>query len=195
MVYTKYSTSNNGKTLMISHPISYQKAKELIKYNSETGDLFWLPRNETHIKRPPSLKTWNTRYSNKKITTIDSKGYLFCSIFGKQYRAHRIAWLIYYGEWPNVIDHINGIKTDNRIVNMRSVNVQQNHMNQCISTKNTSGVTGVYFNKKNSLWCAQMKFKGHTYHLGSSKDFFEAICLRKSEERKLGFSLDHGVRK
>tara|TARA_R100000951_G_scaffold65450_1_gene55245 strand:+ start:385 stop:927 length:543 start_codon:yes stop_codon:yes gene_type:complete len=180
---------------MISHPISYQKAKELIKYDPETGDLFWLPRNETHIKRPSSLKTWNTRYSNKKITTVDSKGYLFCSIFGKQYRAHRIAWLIYYGEWPNIIDHINGIRTDNRIVNMRSVNVHENSLNRGINSKNKSGVFGVYFNTKKSLWCAQMKFNGNTYHLGSSKDFFEAVCLRKSEERKLGFSLTHGMRK
>ena len=179
---------------MISHPLSYQQFKELIKYEPDTGDLFWLPRNDKYVHHT-RVNSWNTRNANRKITTIDSKGYLQINVLGKMYRGHRVAWFLHYGEWPNLIDHINGVRDDNRIDNMRSVDVQKNHLNQKQSSKNTSGVTGVYFNRKRGTWCAQMKFNNHTYHLGSSKDFFEDICLRKSEERKLGFSLEHGVRK
>lgn len=180
---------------MIEHPISYNTAKELLSYNEVTGDLYWLPRTEKYIKKESSLKSWNTKYSNKKISVVDGKGYLQVSIFGKTYRAHRLCWLIYYGQYPLIIDHLNGDRVDNRIVNLVSVTNQQNHLNQKINSKNTSGVCGVYYNKKNSFWCSQMKFNGKTYHLGSSKNFFEAICLRKSEENKLGFSDRHGTRR
>ena len=179
---------------MVSHPLSYQQFKELIKYEPNTGSLFWLPRNENYVHHT-RVNSWNTRNANRKITTIDSKGYLQINVLGKMYRGHRVAWFLHYGEWPNLIDHINGVRDDNRIHNLRSVNKHENGLNRGLNSKNTSGVFGVYLNKSKSLWCAQMKFKGHTYHLGSSKDFFEAVCLRKSEERKLGFSLTHGLRK
>ncbi len=66
-------------------------------------------------------------------------------------------------------------------------------MNQKINSQNTSGVCGVYFNKKSKIWCAQMKFNSKTYHLGSSKNFEDAVKLRKAEEKRLGFSERHGV--
>lgn len=168
--------------------------RSLVNYNPETGVMVWRERTSEHISRDSSRKTWNTRYAGTKVSTIDSKGYLFVSINGKQYRLHRLAWLYVYGKHPNIIDHINGDRLDNRISNLRDVNHQQNHMNRKRSSRNSSGVTGVYLNKGKDIWCAQMKFNGKTYHLGSSKSFFEAICMRKSEERRLGFSHNHGVR-
>lgn len=180
---------------MITHPIDQSTLKELVTYNPETGKMFWKARTAKHISIDKSLRTWNTRYANTELKSIDGKGYPFASIFGKQYRLHRLAWLYMHGVWPNVIDHINGIRTDNRFTNLRSVSVRENCLNQRRNSKNTSGVAGVYLNKSKQLWCAQMKCRGHTYHLGSNKDFFEAVCLRKSEERRLGFSLNHGVRK
>lgn len=154
----------------------------------------WKPRTEKHIKNKVALKSWNTRYAGTTLCSIDGKGYPFASIMGKQYRIHRLAWVYAYGLEPNIIDHINGVRTDNRLCNLRNTTHQGNHLNQKRNSTNTSGVAGVYFMKAKKLWCAQMKFNGKTYHLGSSKSFFEAVCLRKSEERKLGFSHDHGVR-
>jgi hypothetical protein len=178
---------------MNSHPLSYEQFKDIIRYEPETGNLFWLPRSSEYVHHT-RVNSWNSRNANRLISTIDSKGYVFCSVLGKQYRAHRVAWLLVYGEWPDVIDHINGVRTDNRLINLRSVNSHTNHLNQKLNSKNTSGVSGVYFNKNKGIWCAQMKFKGRTYHLGSTTDFFDAVCMRKSEERRLGFSLTHGVR-
>lgn len=167
-------------------------AMGILDYDCETGELRWKMRTEKHIQRPSSLKSWNTRYAGKLIKTIDGKGYLHFSFGGKFYRAHRIAWLIHTGEIPNIIDHINGDRQDNRISNLQNTTMQGNHLNQRMNSKNTSGVTGVYMNKRSGSWCAQMKFNGHTYHLGSSKSLFDVACMRKSEEVRLGFNINHG---
>jgi len=166
--------------------------KTLVSYDAETGEMVWLERPHCLFKNKQAAKSWNTRYSGKKATTVDGKGYLVISIFEKRYLVHRLAWLYTYGEWPDVIDHINGVKTDNRLCNIRNVTQQSNHMNNRKARNNTSGATGVYLNKRNNLWCAQMKFNGKTYHLGSSRNFDEAVQMRKAEEKRLGFSERHG---
>ena len=178
--------------MSIKHPINWQQAVEIIKYDSESGKCYWRERTKKYINKDCSRNSWNTRYANKEITTTDGKGYLKANIFGRQYPLHRLVWLICNKEYPEIIDHINGIRSDNRIVNLRSVTHQQNHLNNSRASNNTSGVTGVYFNKNKNLWCAQMKYNGKTYHLGSSKIKNIAVKMRKDEERKLGFSTRHG---
>lgn len=166
--------------------------KSLVHYDEQTGDMSWLPRPRDMFKTDGWCSGWNKQNSTKKAITLDGKGYRVMSIFCKRYLVHRLAWLYTYGQFPTVIDHINGVRTDNRLCNLREVTHQQNHMNQRISSKNTSGVTGVYLNKRNGLWCAQMKFNGKTYHLGSSPIFEKAVAFRKNEETRLGFSERHG---
>lgn len=179
----------------MSQKITVELVKSLLNYCPMNGTFHWKERTSEHIKKPSSLKSWNTRYAGQPITTIDGKGYLHCTIFGKQYRAHRLAWLIVHGHWPDFIDHKDGNRLNNRLDNLANVTVQQNHMNLSIARNNTSGVTGVYFNAKNKRWCAQMKFNGKTYHLGSATEKSEAIALRKAEEERLGFSKRHGAKK
>ena len=166
--------------------------KSLVHYDEKTGDMCWLVRPRDMFKTNAAYLGWNKKYPTKKAITLDGKGYRVISIFCKRYLVHRLAWLYTYGEFPCILDHINGVRTDNRLCNLREVTHQQNHMNQRISSKNTSGVTGVYLNNRKKLWCAQMKFNGKTYHLGSSAIFEEAVALRKNEENRLGFSERHG---
>lgn len=165
---------------------------ELLEYNPITGDLIWKTRDAKYFKNGLRVNSWNTRYAGTKIRVIDNKGYYFTSIFKKQYRAHRLIWLMNYGCLPKFIDHINGDKLDNRLCNLRAATNQDNSMNRAKARNNTSGVTGVYLNKRNGLWCAQIKHNGHTRHLGSSKSIDDVIKLRKAEERRLGFSERHG---
>lgn len=164
----------------------------LIRYEPNTGHVFWRERDVKFFKSEHSCRSWNTKYAGKKIMNLDGKGYNSVFIMGKQYRVHRLIWLYVYGVFPNIIDHKNGNKTDNRLSNLRDVDCQKNHMNMRRAKNNSSGITGVYFNKKKGLWCAQMKFNGATYHIGSSKNKADAIQMRKDEERKLGFSERHG---
>ena len=166
--------------------------RKIIRYEPETGKVFWKKRTVDLFKSDWSCRSWNTKYAEKEIMNIDGKGYNSAFILGKQYRIHRLIWLHCYGVYPKIIDHINGDRLDNRLKNLREVTSQENHMNMRVSSKNTSGVTGVYYSKKRNLWCAQMKFDGKTYHLGSSKDKEKAIALRKKEELRLGFSERHG---
>ena len=166
--------------------------KKLVNYDEVSGEMYWLNRPVEMFKTKSAHAGWNKRLAGKKAVTIDGKGYLVISIFCKRYLVHRLIWLYVYGRFPKIIDHINGIRTDNRLVNLQEVTNQQNHMNQKRSSKNTSGATGVYLNKKRNLWCAQIKFNGSTYHIGSSKSFNDAVIMRKNEEKRLGFSERHG---
>lgn len=82
------------------------------------------------------------------------------------------------------VDHINGIKNDNRKCNLRIVTNSQNSMNAKIRSDNTSGVTGVSWNKLLEMWDANIVINNKTLHLGYSSDFDEAVVLRKNAEDK-----------
>jgi hypothetical protein len=101
-----------------------------------------------------------------------------------------------YGEWPNhEIDHINGDSLDNRICNLRDVTSQGNNRNMSLAKTNTSGVCGVRYKKDRSKWVALITLNNRQTHLGYYQDFFEAVCARKSAERKYGFHENHGRQK
>lgn len=92
---------------------------------------------------------------------VSSDGYRKLRIFGKYEYAHRIAWAIYYGEFPSrKIDHINRNRSDNRICNLRLADDSQNSANQSIRSDNTSGIKGVTWNKLRNKWQAQIQYKG-----------------------------------
>lgn len=84
--------------------------------------------------------------------SYDHYGYLILKIKGKQFKAHRLAWFLHYGEMPkNVIDHINGIKDDNRISNLRDVKQRINILNREIKPNHITGAVGVYLDRTNGL--------------------------------------------
>lgn len=117
-------------------------------------------------------------------------GYLRIRLKGKQYMAHRLAWLYSYGEWPKYIDHINHDKTDNRIANLRSVSHTENMKNKPKYKNNKSGITGVYQMEKN--WRVLITSNKKRMHVGYYPSLFDAACARKSAENKLGFHKNHG---
>ena len=88
-------------------------------------------------------------------------------INGRMYKEHRVIWFAYYGKWPiNQIDHINGIKDDNRISNLREANSFQNQMNRAEQKNNTSGRKGVCFHIRLRKWQARIASNGKRVHIG-----------------------------
>lgn len=121
------------------------------------------------------------------------KGYIQITLEGKSFLAHRLAWVYVNGYWPeNQIDHINCIKTDNRIENLREATNSENHMNKPIQSNNKSGFKGVHYAVNNSKWVAYIQIpKGHKdigkrttnrIHLGSFLTKDEAVKARLEAE-------------
>lgn len=164
--------------------ITQKRLKEVFRYSEESGFL-----------------SWRFRRGGVKAGRIagcpNAAGYIQVTVDGKNYRAHRLIWLYVYGEFPeDQIDHINGIKDDNRIENLRAVTAQENHLNLRRRINNSSGFTGVYWNRKNIRWGAVIGIKGMPVHLGSFNPDFEgkmmALAARKNAEEEYGFHENHG---
>ncbi len=100
-------------------------------------------------------------------------------------RCHRVAWAIYYNEQPpEVIDHINGIGTDNRIENLRAATFSQNKQNSRLYKNNKTGVRGVYWLEKYGVWAADISVDGKTRSIGRFVTFAEAKQARIEAEKQ-----------
>ena len=175
-------------------------ARELLTYNPDTGKLYWKERPAKYFKNPKKIvKSWNTRYAGKEaLTNITRRksgqiARLDGCIFNKSYKTHRIAWLIYYGEWPkNQIDHINQDPTDNRIENLRDVPQAENGKNQHLRSTNKSGYTGVYFYKEQNKYAADIRINGVKKWLGYYDTIEEAVSARAVANINYNFHPNHG---
>lgn len=175
--------------------IAPQEIYNLILYEPDTGRLVWKDRPESLFKDARSAKSWNSKYAGKDaFTAMNGNGYKRGAVGGKLYYAHRVAWFLYHGSWPQYqIDHINGDRKDNRISNLRSVTNHENSKNKRFSDKNTSGFTGVTWFKRDQKWKAQIMHKGKNYHLGYFDCAKEARDARVLAEARFKFHQNHGV--
>lgn len=179
--------------------IAIDTLRELISYDAATGELLWLPRSARHFQDGKHSAAhiaarWNSSYAGTPaLACPEEYGYGHGDIFNERYKAHRVAWALHHGEWPDIdIDHENGDPADNRIKNLRLATKVQNSRNQKRSAANKSGVTGVCWNPRCEKWSAQIKFGGRKYHLGLFRDLNEAAKVRKAAERRHGFHPNHG---
>jgi len=136
--------------------IDYNLIKEYFIYDLKTGIFKW--------KIKPHHKINIGDVAGCKI----KDGYISIQINNKKYKAHRLAWLYVYGEMPKLcIDHINGIRHDNRIENLRDVSRKINSQNiKKIPRNNTSGLLGAYWHKNRNKWVSQIAINGKDKHLG-----------------------------
>lgn len=99
--------------------------------------------------------------------TKSVRGYLVVRFNKKTITVHRIAWMLFYKEpAPESIDHINRIKTDNRITNLRAATPTQQLLNTPIKSDNTSGFKGVSYFKRDDKWRAYTSVNGKFKHIG-----------------------------
>jgi hypothetical protein len=153
--------------------ITQKRLQEVLSYNPETGVFTNL------IKRGCVKK-------GAVAGTKHSKGYIQIKIDCKFYLAHRLVWLYVYGNFPeNELDHINEIKDDNCIINLRPATRQENlHNVSSPFVTNTSGFRGVSWFKKYQKWQAQISINRKRKHLGLFNTPEEASEVYLTAKRK-----------
>lgn len=161
--------------------LSLAEVQSLIDYDPATGEMIWRRREGLVGK----AAAWNTRYAGTAIRVIDNKGYICVQVYRKKYRGHRVVWLLHYGTWPSLdLDHINGIKHDNRISNLREATVAQNGYNVGLTSRNSSGVRGVFWHATARKWQAGIRAEGSDIYLGLFVHLSDAAKARRDAEAK-----------
>jgi len=135
--------------------LTKERLHELFEYRD--GNLFW---KIAVAGMPIGRKAGNMR----------PDGYIQLTVDKKNYRGHRLIFMLHHGYMPVYIDHINGNRSDNRIENLRDATSNENNQNSTIRKDNKSGVKGVYFNKNANKWAAQIRVDKRINHLGYFTD-------------------------
>lgn len=113
------------------------------------------------------------RYSaaNNKIKSGDvaarlhkATGYYRICIDNKRYPLHRVMYLYHHGYMPEIVDHIDCDKTNNRIENLRDADATWNNTNKKIQSNNSSGIKGISFYPKFNRIHAQIQVHGKKIH-------------------------------
>ena len=134
--------------------ITQSQLKELIHYCPDTGVF-------TRISSPYKAKLGVIK------TCSNGNGYFQITLLGKAYLAHRLAWLYMHGKFPEEqLDHINGNKIYNRLLNLREATHAENMQNVGAQRNNKSGFKGVSYYKRYSKWRARIRADGKLTHLG-----------------------------
>lgn len=114
---------------------SQEVLRQLLRYEPDTGNLFWRERDQSFFDGKTRSALWlannfNVNFAGKPaLNYLDEEGYLRGKIFRSKVFAHRVAYALYHGAAPDEIDHKNGIKSDNRIDNLREATHAQNNAN------------------------------------------------------------------
>lgn len=174
--------------------------RQLLRYEPETGKLFWKERGPEWFKsggRTSSVhacKTWNRKYAGKvAVGAKKNSGHLSGPLLGLTVQAHRVALAITNNQWPSgFVDHINGVRDDNRLSNLRIVDAQGNAMNRRQSSRPKGWWSGVGV-KKNGRYFAQIQKDHKNHHLGCFGCPTSAKIAYEKAKIALGFHPNHNM--
>lgn len=153
--------------------LTQARLKEALHYDRKAGVFTWRePR--------PGLRVGDT------AGCLRPDGYVVIRIDGVLYRANRLAWLYVHGRWPAAdAEHRNGVRSENRIRNLREATRSQNLQNlRRAKTNNASGLLGVCLHRRSGKWRATIKANGKQQHLGlfTNKNEAHAAYLKAKRE-------------
>lgn len=174
--------------------LTKQYASECLGYDPHTGIITWRTRPRDHFVSDAAHKIWNTQHAGKPAGSYDAKGYLRIKLLRKDFKAHRLIFLLMNGALPDgEVDHINRTKDDNRWCNLREVTSGENAKNLSMLRNNTSGVHGVSRGgRDNNWWVAHIAVNKKRIRLGAYRTIEEAKQARQEANVKYGFSPTHG---
>ena len=160
--------------------VTQETLKRLLHYNRDTGIFIW------RCSRFGVTQ-------GKEAGNLRPDGYRRIKIDGKLYLAHRLAWLYMTGTFPSAdTDHINGVRDDNRWINLRAVDRSENMRNQEMYKNNTSGVVGVSRHPGTGKWQAGIMVNGIRHYLGLYEHISDARAARRAAEIEHNFHRNHG---
>lgn len=172
-----------------------ERVRELFNYDPQSGELIVRERPSAEYGNPASYARHLKRVGKAAGCTHKS-GYRTIHVDGAYYPAHKVVWLHVIGEWVNYpageIDHINGIRSDNRIQNLRKCTKSMNQRNAAMRINNRSGVIGVNWVTSKQRWVARIWDGPHHRYLGQFADIEDARIARAKAERELGYHAGHG---
>lgn len=165
---------------------SVEKLSKLIECNFDEGTILWLPRTPDDFNRPNANRlaaAWNTRWAGQPaFDGHHGEGYRFGSFGARRIYAHRLIWAIKHGGWPaGEIDHINRIRHDNRLCNLREVCASENQRNRTHRVSATTGELGVQ--KRGELFRSTITVDGNCLHLGYYETIRDAVVARQMAEK------------
>lgn len=157
------------------------RLRELLDYDPLSGLFTWKVTPARSVK------------AGTVAGSLAARGYVNIKVDGKNYKAHRLAFLYMEGEFPLVeVDHINGVPSDNRWSNLRHAERWENQGNVPARSDSKSGVRGVYWVKSKGKWVAQIKSAGRNYHLGYFSTVEEAnACYLGAAQLVFGHFAHH----
>ena len=173
--------------------------RERLVYDAETGVITWCKPDRARFATLNAYRTWSTRFGGKPAGRIRTDGYIGIRItLGSKTTvllAHRVAWFLSYGCWPSgQVDHINGVRVDNRLHNLRDVTAEMNRRNMKCNRRSKTGVSGVTWSKHANRWLVRVNFGGKTKNLGYYHDFDSAVAARLAAAAEHGYHPNHSTR-
>jgi hypothetical protein len=164
--------------------LNVAKLSNQLKYCPEAGVFAW-------------KESGKGRRSNLIAGCVKNKGGNIWRriVFDQQeYTSGQLAWALMKGELPSfIVDHIDGDPLNDKWLNLRKGANGVDQRNSKKSRRNKTGITGVKWHKTSSKYHAFIGVNGKQKYLGSSKDFLEAVCIRKRAEIEYNYSPRHGL--
>ena len=152
---------------------SQETLHALLQYEPATGVFRW-------------RKSTGTAVAGSEAGWLHKAGYVYIGLGGRNYKAHRLAWMYVYGVDPSgLLDHKDRDKTNNRVANLREVTDGQNNQNKQVYRNNASGHKGVGWYAKRNAWRVRIQHEGAVRLVGFFKDIPSAVAARKAAEQAL----------